>query len=471
MARRVRGLETEYGLSLRTRTSTGMWRRVGSDEAARQLFLPVVEANAATNVFLRNGGRLYLDIGSHPEYATAECSSIADLIRQDRAGDAIVNRLADRAVEALAEEGVEAKVAILKNNVDSHGNSYGSHENYQIDRREDYDELTAAMTPFLVTRQLICGAGRVIRDRRGGVRFELSQRAEHMWDPVSSATTRSRPLINTRDEPHADPQRFRRLHVIVGDSTLAQPTLLVRIGSTELVLAAAEDGVDFSDMALDDPAAAIRAVSRDTTGRTRVRLASGEEIAAVELQRRIWTRLEPFGTDDAELQAAHELWGRVLDAVDGRCPEDVAREIDWAAKLRVLTAWRDRHGDDPARLAQLDLAWHDIRPGGLFGLAEQRAQVDRLVGDDEIAEAVEQPPADTRAHLRGRLLRAAQQYHRRYSCDWMHFTVTDLPDGALLCPDPASDDDERVDALIARMASEPHTAETGRAFGGGVPAP
>ncbi len=456
MRERVRGIETEYGLNLRVETGHG-WRRVGSDEAARQLFAPVVEANSATNVFLRNGGRLYLDVGSHPEYATPECRSIADLIAHDRAGDAIVNQLADVALATLTEQGTPARVTVLKNNIDSHGNSYGSHENYQIERGLDYDELARALTPFLATRQLICGAGRWVRGPRGSW-FELSQRAEHTWDPVASSTTRSRPFINTRDEPHADPSRFRRLHVVVGDSTLSQPTLLVRVGSTELVLRAIEEGERFADLALSDPTAAIRGVSRDLRGRTPLPLAGGDQIAPIELQRRIWERVEPFADDD-DLRRAHALWGRVLDALGDDRLDWVEGDIDWVAKYRMLQAYAARHGHDDTRLAQLDLAWHDIRPGqGLFRLAEERGAMNRVVEPDAVQRAVERPPGDTRARLRGRFITAAQAAHRRYTVDWMTFTVHDLPDGALVCPDPLVADDERVDALLARMAAEPHVA-------------
>ena len=456
MRERVRGIETEYGLNLRVDTGHG-WRRVGSDEAARQLFAPVVEANAATNVFLRNGGRLYLDVGSHPEYATPECRSITDLIAHDRAGDVIVNQLADVALATLAEQGTPARVTVLKNNIDSHGNSYGSHENYQIERRLDYDELARALTPFLATRQLICGAGRWVRGPRGSW-FELSQRAEHTWDPVASSTTRSRPFINTRDEPHADPSRYRRLHVVVGDSTLSQTTLLLRVGSTELVLRAVEDGVRFAALALADPTSAIRGVSRDLLGRTPLDLVGGERLTPLDLQRRVWQRVQPFADSD-ELRRAHETWGRVLDALADDRLDRVEAEIDWVGKYQMLRAWSARHGPDDARLAQLDLAWHDIRPGqGLFRLAEDRGTMSRVVGPESVRRAVDLPPGDTRAALRGRFITAAQATHRRYTVDWMTFTVHDLPDGALTCPDPLVAADPRVDSLLTRMATEPHLA-------------
>lgn len=460
---RVRGLETEYGLSVREQVPdpTGVapqamrWRRVGSDEAARRLFAPVVAAHSATNVFLRNGGRLYLDVGSHPEYATPECRSLSDLIVHDRAGDAIVNQLADRVIANAAGEGVALKVSIFKNNLDSHGNSYGSHENYQIGRDLDYQQLADALTPFLATRQLLCGAGRWVRTARESW-FELSQRAEHMWEPLASSTTRSRPFINTRDEPHADPSKFRRLHVVVGDSTLSQRTLLLRVGATELMLRAVEAGVDFSSWTLADPTAAIRSAARDLRGRRPLPLANGEVTTPLDLQRGCWQAVEPFIDRDAELTAAHRLWGEVLDAVADDRLERIEADIDWVAKYRMMQAWRERHGSDDARMAQLDLAWHDIRPGqGLFGLAEDAGRMRTVVAPDAVAAAIDQPPSDTRASLRGRFVRAAQAQRREHSVDWMVYSVHDLPDGVVRCPDPLAATDARVDELIARMASEP----------------
>ncbi|HEU5392744.1 MAG TPA: proteasome accessory factor PafA2 family protein, partial [Streptosporangiaceae bacterium] len=212
MDRRVFGIETEYGL---TCTFRGQ-RRLSPDEVARYLFRGVVSWGRSSNVFLRNGGRLYLDVGSHPEYATPECDSVVDLISHDKAGERILEGLLVDAVRRLSAEGVAGDIYLFKNNTDSAGNSYGCHENYLVPRHQDLGRLTDILTPFLVTRQLICGAGKVLPTPRGVV-YCVSQRAEHIWESVSSATTRSRPIINTRDEPHADAERFRRLHVIVGD--------------------------------------------------------------------------------------------------------------------------------------------------------------------------------------------------------------------------------------------------------------
>ena len=237
MDRRIYGLETEYGVAC----TSGGTRRLTPDEVARYLFRRVVTWGRSSNVFLRNGSRIYLDVGSHPEYATAECDDLVQLINHDRAGERILEDLIVDAEQRLASENIAGDIYLFKNNTDSHGNSYGCHENYLISRIGDFSKITDVLVPFLVSRQLICGAGKVLTTARGA-EFSVSQRAEHIWESVSSATTRSRPIINTRDEPHADPERYRRLHVIVGDSNMSETTTLLKVGSAELVLRLIEAG-------------------------------------------------------------------------------------------------------------------------------------------------------------------------------------------------------------------------------------
>ncbi len=221
MDRRIFGLENEYGVTCTFRGS----RKLSPDEVARYLFRRVVSWGRSSNVFLRNGARLYLDVGSHPEYATPECDNITDLVVHDKAGERILEGLLVDADRRLREEGIAGDIYLFKNNTDSAGNSYGCHENYLVGRHGEFGRLADILIPFLVTRQVICGAGKVLQTPRGAV-YCVSQRAEHIWEGVSSATTRSRPIINTRDEPHADAERFRRLHVIVGDSNMSETTTL-----------------------------------------------------------------------------------------------------------------------------------------------------------------------------------------------------------------------------------------------------
>ncbi|MGH3173980.1 MAG: proteasome accessory factor PafA2 family protein, partial [Streptosporangiaceae bacterium] len=238
MDRRIFGVENEYGV---TCTFRGQ-RRLSPDEVARYLFRRVVSWGRSSNVFLRNGARLYLDVGSHPEYATPECDNVLDLVAHDKAGERILEGLLVDADRRLREEGIAGDIYLFKNNTDSAGNSYGCHENYLVGRHGEFGRLADILIPFLVTRQVICGAGKVLQTPRGAV-YCVSQRAEHIWESVSSATTRSRPIINTRDEPHADAERFRRLHVIVGDSNMSETTTLLKVGSMDLMLRMIEAGV------------------------------------------------------------------------------------------------------------------------------------------------------------------------------------------------------------------------------------
>ena len=226
MQRRIMGIETEFGI---TCTFHGQ-RRLSPDEVARYLFRRVVSWGRSSNVFLRNGSRLYLDVGSHPEYATAECDDLPTLIAHDKAGERILQDLVVDAEARLAEEGIGGDIYLFKNNTDSAGNSYGCHENFLIARGGEFAKIADGLIPFLVTRQLIAGAGKVLQSPRGAS-YCLSQRADHIWEGVSSATTRSRPIINTRDEPHADAERYRRLHVIVGDSNMSETTTLLKVGT------------------------------------------------------------------------------------------------------------------------------------------------------------------------------------------------------------------------------------------------
>src|SRR5579862_4748748 len=289
MDRRIFGIENEYGV---TCTFHGQ-RRLSPDEVARYLFRRVVSWGRSSNVFLRNGARLYLDVGSHPEYATPECDSLASLVVHDKAGERILEGLVADAEKRLHEEGIAGDIYLFKNNTDSAGISYGCHENYLVGRHGEFSRLADVLIPFLVTRQLICGAGKVLQTPRGAV-YCISQRAEHIWEGVSSATTRSRPIINTRDEPHADAERFRRLHVIVGDSNMSETTMLLKIGSTGLVLRMIEAGAALRDLSLENPIRAIREVSHDMTGRRKVRLANGREVCALDIQREYYQKAADF---------------------------------------------------------------------------------------------------------------------------------------------------------------------------------
>ncbi|MFC5289793.1 Pup--protein ligase [Actinokineospora guangxiensis] len=452
MQRRIFGIETEFGV---TCTFHGQ-RRLSPDEVARYLFRRVVSWGRSSNVFLRNGSRLYLDVGSHPEYATAECDDLVQLVTHDKAGERILEDLLVDAERRLADEGIGGDIYLFKNNTDSAGNSYGCHENFLVTRAGEFSRIADVLLPFLVTRQLICGAGKVLQTPRGAV-YCLSQRAEHIWEGVSSATTRSRPIINTRDEPHADAERYRRLHVIVGDSNMAEPTTLLKVGSANLVLEMIEEGVQFRDFSLDNPIRAIREISHDLTGRRLVRLAGGREASALDIQREYYSKAVEHvarRSPDPLADRVIELWGRVLDSVEAQDLTKIDREIDWAIKHRLIERYRGKHDMDLSspRVAQLDLAYHDIRRGrGIFDLLQRKDLVTRVTDDGEIEAAKDTPPQTTRAKLRGDFIAAAQQAGRDFTVDWVHLKLNDQAQRTVLCKDPFRAVDERVERLIASL--------------------
>ncbi|WP_214109205.1 Pup--protein ligase [Acrocarpospora catenulata] len=452
MDRRIFGLENEYGV---TCTFRGQ-RRLSPDEVARYLFRRVVSWGRSSNVFLRNGARLYLDVGSHPEYATPECDNVVELVTHDKAGERILEGLLVDAEKRLREEGIAGDIYLFKNNTDSAGNSYGCHENYLVGRHGEFGRLADVLIPYLVTRQIICGAGKVLQTPRGAV-YCVSQRAEHIWEGVSSATTRSRPIINTRDEPHADAERFRRLHVIVGDSNMSETTMLLKVGATDLVLRMIEAGVVMRDLSLENPIRAIREVSHDMTGRRRVRLANGREASSLEIQQEYLGKAKDFvdrrGGDPTSKRVL-ELWERTLRAVETGDLDLVSREIDWVTKYQLIERYRKKY-DLPLsspRVAQLDLAYHDVhRRRGLFYLLQKRGAVERIASDIKIFEAKSVPPQTTRARLRGEFIRRAQEKRRDFTVDWVHLKLNDQAQRTVLCKDPFRSVDERVDKLIAGM--------------------
>ncbi len=452
MHKRIFGIENEYGV---TCTFHGQ-RRLSPDEVARYLFRRVVSWGRSSNVFLKNGARLYLDVGSHPEYATPECDSLETLVAHDKAGERILEGLVVDAEKRLHDEGIAGDIYLFKNNTDSAGNSYGCHENYLIGRHGEFSRLADVLIPFLVTRQLICGAGKVLQTPRGAV-FCVSQRAEHIWEGVSSATTRSRPIINTRDEPHADAERYRRLHVIVGDSNMNEWTTMLKVGSAHLVLRMIEQGVIFRDLTLENPIRAIREVSHDLTGTRAIRLAAGRSASALEIQREYYSRAVDFverSGDDPSAKQVLELWGRTLDAVAAGDLSLIDREIDWATKYQLIERYRAKHdlALSSPRVAQLDLAYHDIsRARGLYYLLQRKRAVDRVVSDLSIFEAKSVPPQTTRAKLRGDFIKRAQDKRRDFTVDWVHLKLNDQAQRTVLCKDPYRSVDERVDKLIASM--------------------
>jgi proteasome accessory factor A len=450
--RRIFGLENEYGV---TCTFRGQ-RRLSPDEVARYLFRRVVHWGRSSNVFLENGARLYLDVGSHPEYATPECDSVLDLIAHDKAGERILEALLAAAEVRLHEEGISGDVFLFKNNTDSAGNSYGCHENYLVARQGEFSRIADILIPFFVTRQIYCGAGKVLHGPRGA-QFCLSQRAEHIWEGVSSATTRSRPIINTRDEPHADAERFRRLHVIVGDSNMSEFTSFLKVGVTDIVVRMVEENTVMRDLTLENPIRAIREISHDLTCKRRIRLANGRELSAIDIQTEYCERAARFmERRDGDPMAARilEEWRGALDALKDGQPERLADKVDWVAKYVLVERYRARHGVSLShpKVALIDLAYHDVnRKRGLYYLMEKRGMMERVVPERQVQRAMREPPQTTRARLRGEFIRQAKQRRRDYTVDWVHLKLNDQAQRTVLCKDPFRAVDERVEQLIAHM--------------------
>ncbi len=452
MQRRIFGIENEYGVTCTLRGQ----RRLSPDEVARYLFRRVVSWGRSSNVFLGNGARLYLDVGSHPEYATPECDSIRELVVHDKAGERILEQLLNSAEQRLGDEGVHGDVYLFKNNTDSAGNSYGCHENYSTTRRDDFSSYAEVLIPFLVSRQIYAGAGKVLQTARGAM-YCVSQRAEHIWEGVSSATTRSRPIINTRDEPHADAERYRRLHVIVGDSNMSEYTNFLKVGACSLMLRMLEEPqVVLRDMTLENPIRAIREISHDMTCRRRVRLANGREVSALDIQSEYLNRAIRFAEHhelNAEEKMALDMWEHCLTAIEDD-PLTLDKELDWVIKYKLIEAYRERHdlALSDARVALIDLQYHDVnQKRGLFYRMQRRDMVERIVTDAEISDAVETPPQTTRARLRGEFIKRAKEQKRDYTVDWVHLKLNDQAQRTVLCKDPFKAHDERVEKLIASL--------------------
>ncbi|HSL12198.1 MAG TPA: depupylase/deamidase Dop [Actinomycetota bacterium] len=431
---KVLGTETEYGIaapghpdfnpvlssSLLISSFAGALRRIRWDyEDESPLrdargFEPVPAREASdedlglANVILPNGARYYVD-HAHPEYSTPECLSVRDLVVHDKAGERILERSLD---EVTAQMPDGPPLSIYKNNSDGKGNSYGTHENYLVDRATPFADIARDLTPFFVTRQVITGAGKVGLeaqwDDRGRHVYQLSQRSDFFETEVGLETTLKRPIINTRDEPHADPDRYRRLHVIVGDANLCEVAIFLKLGTTAIVLKMIEDGF-LPDLTIVNPVAAIHEVSRDVTLRTTVELGDGRRLTAAQMQWEYFELARKYvdrEDDTPENRAILERWEQVLAALE-RDPMELSAQLDWVAKLRLLQGYRERdrlEWADP-KLRAIDLQYHDVRrTKGLYHRLAATGKVERLVLDDEVERAMMHPPEDTRAYFRGRCI-------------------------------------------------------------------
>jgi Pup amidohydrolase len=461
--RRVMGIETEYGVSqpgapeanpmvmsgqvvnayaqpLGARAGRARWDY--EDEAplrdARGFEMSRAMADSSqltdeddptlANVILTNGARLYVD-HAHPEYSSPEVTGPRDAVLWDKAGE----RIMQAAARAIAADQALPQVNLYKNNTDGKGASYGTHENYLMSRATPFADIVRHLVPFFVSRQVVCGAGRVgIGPESEHSGFQLSQRADFFEVEVGLETTLKRPIVNTRDEPHASADKYRRLHVIIGDANLAEVSTLLKLGTTSLVLAMIEARALTKDLTVQRPVATLKAVSHDPSLREIVTLQDGTRLTAVQLQ---WAYLEQaqafvesrYGADvDADTREVLDRWESVLTRLE-RDPMECARQLDWVAKLSLLQGFREREGLDWShpRLGLIDLQYSDVRSDkGLFNRLVARGRIERVVEEKEVLHAVENPPEDTRAYFRGRCL---AKYGRQVAAASWDSVIFELP--------------------------------------------
>jgi len=482
--RKVCGIETEYGILLRgagepnpiTASSllinayvSRLARKVGwdfEDESpgcdargfAREGSLaPEIETHLV-NAVLTNGARFYVD-HAHPEYSTPECSDALELVRFDKAGERTLARAVEAATETLP---VGQSIAVYKNNSDGKGNSYGCHENYLLDRSVPFARIAAQVMPHFVTRQIFCGAGKVGTEATAkaltDVTFQLSQRADFFEEEIGLETTLKRPIVNTRDEPHADAQKYRRLHVIVGDANLAEISTFLKVGTTCVVLAMIEDdwfAERDRDLSLRAPVAAIRSVSHDLTLRAPLTRTDGSSITPLELQWELLDLARKYANERGLEAVGEEVGAEILrrwEATLTALEDDfmsLANQLDWVAKYQLVEAYRDRHGlgrSDP-KLAALDLQYHDVRPGrSLFA----RMPMERLVSEESVVTAITEPPTTTRAYFRGRCLQRWASSIAAANWDSLVFDIGTDPLRRVPMMEPLRGTAAHVDTLLDR---------------------
>ncbi len=418
------------------------------------------EDTGMANVILTNGARLYVD-HAHPEYSTPEVTNPRDVVLWDKAGEQVMAEAARRAARIPGTQPIQ----LYKNNTDGKGASYGAHENYLMDRRTPFIDIIRGLIPFFVTSQVFAGAGRVGIGPEGRTQgFQLSQRADFFEVEVGLETTLKRPIINTRDEPHADPEKYRRLHVIIGDANLSEISTYLKIGTTALVLAMIEDRFVTRDLTVDQPVRSLRTVSHDPSLTHLLTLADGRRLTAVQLQMEYLDLAKKYVEDrqgsDVDEQTADVLarWESVLTRLE-RDPMLCATELDWVAKLKLLNSYRDRDGLEwsDAKLYLIDLQYSDVRPDkGLYHRLVRLGRMQRLLGDDEVFEAMHLPPVDTRAYFRGRCL---EKYSDRIAAASWDSVIFDLPGHESLQRVPTIDPLRGSQAHVGELLDRCDTAE------------
>lgn len=491
--RRVMGTEVEYGISVQGQptanpmvassqvvnayaTATVRARRARWDfeeesplrdargfDMSRQIADPTQltdEDLGLANVILTNGARLYVD-HAHPEYSTPEVVTPLDIVRWDKAGEQVMLDAARLAQNLPGNPGI----VLYKNNTDNKGASYGAHENYLMRRSTPFADIVKHLTPFFLSRQVFCGAGRVGKGQDGrGKGFQISQRADFFEVEVGLETTLKRPIINTRDEPHADPEKYRRLHVIIGDANLSEIATYLKVGTTSLVLAMIEDRFITRDLTVDLPVASLRAVSHDPTLRHEVTLADGRHLTGIQLQLEYLDLAKKYVEDrygaDADPQTVDVLarWEDVLNRLESD-PMSLADQLDWVAKLKLIEQYRSRDGLawDDAKLQLIDYQYSDIRPEkGLYHRLVKAGRIQRLLTDEDVESAMTNPPAETRAYFRGRCL---EKYATDIAAASWDSVIFDLPGRESLQRVPTIDPLRGTKKHVGELIDSCETAE------------
>ena len=415
-------------------------------------YTPNQQENIARNKTLINGARFYVD-HAHPEYSSPEVTNARDLVIHEKAGERIIE-ISRREANQLLPAG--AQMLIYKNNSDRKGNSYGCHENYLMDRRTSFKQVVEPLLPFFSTRQIWCGAGKVGSENRGHpCDYQLSQRADFFETEVALDMMVKRPIVNTRDEPHADREKYRRLHVIVGDSNMSEYTIYLRNGVTALILSMIEDGAITKDLALRDPVRSIREVSHDASLKQELVMDDGSSKTAVEIQSEFLEMALAYTSSrslDPIQKDVLQKWQEVMEAL-ARDPMELDTRIDWVIKKRLIESYMSRKGLrwGDSQVQMLDLQYHDSRPDkGLYHLLERQGKVERIVTDEEIQRAIHLPPRDTRAYFRGECLRRYPSEVFGVNWDSISFGLEDESIKRVMMAEPLKGTSEFVEGLLDR---------------------
>lgn len=449
MNRRIYGLENEYGIICSSDRRGG--KALSIQNAVMYLFREIISGRMYPDVFLENGARFYQDIGCHPEYATPECDSVTDVVIHDKAGERIIERLSVAAERKMRLDGFLGRISVFKNNTDTPGNTYGCHENYLMERHVSFRQLASQLIPFFVTRQVFAGAGKVKPTNRG--KYVISQRAQHIREEISIATTTARGIINTRDEPHADREKYRRLHVIVGDSNMSELATFLKVGTTSIVLRMIEDNFIKKRLALRDSVRAIQQISEDTTCTQQIELESGKRLSAVELQReylecaKLYFEHEESSPDENKIMA---YWEGILTCLETD-PMQLDRILDWVAKKKLIETYvtQRRLKWDSAKVMMLDLQYHNIRQDrGLYYKLEKKDLVQKMVADKEIENAMHYPPETTRAKFRGRFVKLANERKVLCGVNWSYIQLYEPYQKLYLSTNPFQVDFDEASRMI-----------------------